>query len=78
MRDEYDLMIVGGGLAGNCLALALRDSGLSVAIVEANTRGRSGFQELARNLRRNHEGSHLSQCQVRVYVDRATQFFARS
>jgi 2-octaprenyl-6-methoxyphenol hydroxylase len=34
---EYDLIIVGGGLAGNCLALALKDTGLNCAIIEANT-----------------------------------------
>ncbi|MGZ8213618.1 MAG: 2-octaprenyl-6-methoxyphenyl hydroxylase [Methylosarcina sp.] len=38
MRRNYDLLIVGGGLAGNCLALALQDSGLHIAIVEASTR----------------------------------------
>ncbi|MDD5113230.1 MAG: 2-octaprenyl-6-methoxyphenyl hydroxylase [Methylobacter sp.] len=38
MQHDYDILIVGGGLAGNCLALALKDSGLSVAVVEANTR----------------------------------------
>jgi 2-octaprenyl-6-methoxyphenol hydroxylase len=38
MQSEYDLLIAGGGLAGNCLALALRDSGLKLAIIEANTR----------------------------------------
>jgi 2-octaprenyl-6-methoxyphenol hydroxylase len=38
MRHDYDLIIVGGGLAGNCLALALKDTGLRIAIVEANTR----------------------------------------
>lgn len=38
MRQNYDLLIVGGGLAGNCLALALQGSGLQMAIVEANTR----------------------------------------
>ncbi|MCK9636639.1 MAG: 2-octaprenyl-6-methoxyphenyl hydroxylase [Methylobacter tundripaludum] len=38
MRHDYDLVIVGGGLAGNCLALALKDTGLKIAIVEANTR----------------------------------------
>ena len=34
---NYDLIIVGGGLAGNCLALALKDAGLNCAIIEANT-----------------------------------------
>lgn len=38
MQQEYDLVIVGGGLAGNCLALALKDTGLRIAIVEASTR----------------------------------------
>lgn len=38
MQHDYDLLIVGGGLAGNCLALALKDTGLKIAIVEANTR----------------------------------------
>lgn len=38
MQRDYDLLIAGGGLAGNCLALALKDTGLRVAIVEANTR----------------------------------------
>jgi len=38
MQHDYDILIVGGGLAGNCLALALKDSGLRVAVVEANTR----------------------------------------
>jgi 2-octaprenyl-6-methoxyphenol hydroxylase len=38
MQQEYDLLIAGGGLAGNCLALALKDSGQRIAIVEANAR----------------------------------------
>ncbi|MDO8939810.1 MAG: 2-octaprenyl-6-methoxyphenyl hydroxylase [Methylicorpusculum sp.] len=37
MRSDYDVLIAGGGLAGNCLALALKDSGLNIAIVEAQT-----------------------------------------
>ncbi len=38
MQQNYDLLIVGGGLAGNCLALALKNSGLRIAIIEANSR----------------------------------------
>lgn len=38
MQPDYDLIIVGGGLAGSCLALALKDTGLKIAIVEAGTR----------------------------------------
>ena len=38
MPLEYDLIIVGGGLAGNCLALALQETGLKIAIIEAHTR----------------------------------------
>jgi 2-octaprenyl-6-methoxyphenol hydroxylase len=36
--QSFDVIIVGGGLAGNCLALALNGSGLQVAIIEANTK----------------------------------------
>lgn len=35
---DYDLLIVGGGLAGNCLALALKNSGLKIAIIEVQER----------------------------------------
>jgi 2-octaprenyl-6-methoxyphenol hydroxylase len=38
MSHDCDLLIAGGGLAGNCLALALKDTGIKIAIVEANTR----------------------------------------
>lgn len=38
MQYDYDILIVGGGLAGNSLALALKDSGLRIALVEASTR----------------------------------------
>ncbi len=34
----FDIIIVGGGLVGNSLALALRSSGLKIALIEANTR----------------------------------------
>ncbi len=33
----YDLVIAGGGLVGNCLAIALQHSGLRIALVEANS-----------------------------------------
>lgn len=38
MQHDYDILIAGAGLAGNCLALALKDSGLNIAIVEACSR----------------------------------------
>ena len=38
MQNHYDLIIVGAGLAGNCLALALKNSGLNIAIIEAASR----------------------------------------
>ncbi len=38
MQQDYDLIIVGGGLAGNCLALKLANTHLKIAIVEANTK----------------------------------------
>ena len=38
MQYNYDLLIGGGGLAGNCLALALKDSGLKIALIEAISR----------------------------------------
>jgi 2-octaprenyl-6-methoxyphenol hydroxylase len=37
MNGDYDVLIVGGGLVGGSLALALRDSPLRVAVVEAQT-----------------------------------------
>lgn len=36
--QHFDIIIVGGGLAGNCLALSLIESGLNIAIVETHTR----------------------------------------
>lgn len=38
MQHDYDILIIGGGLVGNCLALALNDTDLRIAIIEANTR----------------------------------------
>lgn len=37
MSCDYDLLIIGGGLAGNCLAWALKDTDLRMAVVEANS-----------------------------------------
>lgn len=38
MQVDYDIIIIGGGLAGGCLALALADTGLRIALIEAQTR----------------------------------------
>ncbi len=38
MPHDFDLLIAGGGLAGNCLALALRDSDLNIGIIEAQSK----------------------------------------
>jgi 2-octaprenyl-6-methoxyphenol hydroxylase len=38
MQQKYDIVIVGSGLTGNCLALMLNNTGLRIAIVEAATR----------------------------------------
>jgi glycine/D-amino acid oxidase-like deaminating enzyme len=35
MNYDYDLLIVGGGLVGGSLALALRDTPLRIAVIEA-------------------------------------------
>jgi 2-octaprenyl-6-methoxyphenol hydroxylase len=35
---DYDLLIAGGGLAGSCLALALKDCGMQIAVIEAQSR----------------------------------------
>ncbi|MGH8475153.1 MAG: 2-octaprenyl-6-methoxyphenyl hydroxylase [Methylococcales bacterium] len=37
MQETYDILIIGGGLSGGCLALALKDSGYRIAVVEAFT-----------------------------------------
>ena len=35
MQSGYDIIIAGGGMVGASLALALADSGLSIALIEA-------------------------------------------
>ncbi|MEN8261440.1 MAG: FAD-dependent monooxygenase, partial [Pseudomonadota bacterium] len=35
MENDYDVLIVGGGLTGGCLVLALADSGLRIGLLEA-------------------------------------------
>jgi 2-octaprenyl-6-methoxyphenol hydroxylase len=35
MQTEYQVIIVGGGLAGGCLAIALKQAGLKTAVIEA-------------------------------------------
>lgn len=37
MNDDYDIVIVGGGLSGGSLALALQGTGYKIAVVEAFT-----------------------------------------
>lgn len=34
-QAEFDIVIVGGGLVGACLALSLRDAGFTIALIEA-------------------------------------------
>lgn len=38
MQTDYQIIIVGGGLAGGCLAIALKQAGLNVAVIEAVSR----------------------------------------
>lgn len=50
MQADYDVIIVGGGLAGGCLALALQQTGLKIAVVEAvsgEQRAKSGAGDRA-------------------------------
>lgn len=38
MSKQFDIVIAGGGLAGNCLARALADTELNIGLIEAQTR----------------------------------------
>jgi tricarballylate dehydrogenase len=42
MQDFYDVIVVGGGNAGFCAALAARESGVSVLVIEAAPEGERG------------------------------------
>ncbi len=47
---DYDLVIVGGGIAGTALACALKNSGLKVALVETKPKSVVAAKKLAYNL----------------------------
>ncbi len=38
MQTDYQIIIVGGGLAGGCLAIALKQAGMKIAVIEAVSR----------------------------------------
>ncbi|NET15113.1 MAG: FAD-dependent oxidoreductase, partial [Okeania sp. SIO1H6] len=47
---DYDLVIVGGGIAGTALACALKNSGLKVALIESQPKSVVAARKLAYNL----------------------------
>ncbi len=55
VKYDFDIVIVGSGLVGGCLALALQDSGLKIAIIDEQTweqrkQSASGHRALALSL----------------------------
>ncbi len=67
MNTDYDLMIVGSGLVGASLAIALADQGLKIALIDANPphnpAGRPSYDDrgiaLAYGTRRIFEAMHV-------------------
>lgn len=57
---HYDIIIVGGGLVGASLALALRDSGLSMALIEARLPSANDARLFALNVSSVTLLTHLS------------------
>ncbi|MDJ0556358.1 MAG: FAD-dependent hydroxylase [Microcoleaceae cyanobacterium MO_207.B10] len=47
---DYDLVIVGGGIAGTALACSLKNSGLKVALIESQSKSVVAARKLAYNL----------------------------
>src|SRR5580704_10414444 len=55
LQDQYDVLVVGGGNAGLCAAIAAREAGASVLILEHAPRPfRGGNSRHTRNLRAMH------------------------
>lgn len=50
VKIDYDLVIVGGGIAGTALACALKNSGLKVALIESQPKSVVAARKLAYNL----------------------------
>ena len=57
MRDDPDVVVIGGGNAGLCAVLAARTGGASVLLVERGSRfSRGGNSKYTRNMRCVHDG----------------------
>lgn len=67
--SEYDLIIVGGGLTGASLAVAMRDSGLRIAVIEsfaADARAQPSYDE--RTIALTYSSRHIYD-QIGVWDD---------